>query len=112
MNQIEAHINLAHRADESAPPVLNIQPPPLPRHCQLPDIPMLNEIMYQLGYLGHGLVLMSLQYLNLYNTVNWIPYRRHELAVVSIVFSYFKHPETSLGDMEGWELFIDNNYGN
>lgn len=39
--------------------------------------------MFQMGYLGHGLVLMALQYLNLYNTINWIPYRRHELAVVS-----------------------------
>ncbi|XP_067946599.1 transmembrane protein 39A-B-like [Watersipora subatra] len=67
--------------DDSGGPVVNVQSPPLPRHCQLPEIPTLNEIVFQLGYLVSALVLMALQYLNLYNTINWIPYRRHEYAL-------------------------------
>ena len=59
-----------------------MQSPTLPRHSQIPDIPLPNEIVFQLSYLASSLVLMALQYLNLYNTVNWIPYRQHEYAVV------------------------------
>ena len=70
------------RVEDTSSPVLNTQAP-LPRHCILPDIQSLNEVVYQLGYLANTLVMMTFQYLNLYNTIWWMPNNYHEYAIVS-----------------------------
>ena len=70
------------RVEDTSSPVLNTQAP-LPRHCVLPDIQSLNEVVYQLGYLANTLVMMTFQYLNLYNTIWWMPNNYHEYAIVS-----------------------------
>lgn len=45
-----------------------------PRHVQLPDIPVDNNVLFELLVFIYSALVLGLQYINLYKTVWWLPH--------------------------------------
>lgn len=53
----------------------------LPRHAMLPEIPVDGNFHFEATLFGLGLVVMGLQYVNLYKTVWWLPHSHARYAL-------------------------------
>jgi len=56
-----------------------------PRHVQLPDIPIDNNILFELLVFIYSAVVLGLQYINLYKTVWWLPHSSAHYGLVRYI---------------------------
>jgi hypothetical protein len=56
----------------------------LPKHCHLPDIPSDSNLSFEAMVYVFGIIVMGLQYINLYKTVWWLPHSHANYALVCI----------------------------
>ena len=54
----------------------------LPKHVVLPEIPMDGNLHFEIILYLLGIVVMGLQYVNLYKTVWWLPHSHANYALV------------------------------
>ena len=64
-----------------------------PKHVPIPTIPVDGQLMFEVMSLATSLVAASLQLLNLYKTVWWLPQSYNEYSMVS---NYYKFKEKSI----------------
>lgn len=55
-----------------------------PRHAHIPDIGLDNNLLFELVAFVHSVMVLCLQYINLYKTVWWLPHSNANYALVSI----------------------------
>jgi len=60
-----------------------------PRHVHLPDIPLDNNILFELLVFLYSALVLGLQYVNLYKTVWWLPHSSAHYGLVRCVFVIF-----------------------
>ncbi|CAC5360568.1 unnamed protein product [Mytilus coruscus] len=53
----------------------------LPKHCHLPDIPSDSNLSFEAMVYVFGIIVMGLQYINLYKTVWWLPHSHANYAL-------------------------------
>lgn len=56
-----------------------------PRHVQLPDIPIDNNVLFELLVFIYSALVLGLQYINLYKTVWWLPHSSAHYGLVSCI---------------------------
>ena len=57
----------------------------LPKHAHMPDIPRDTNLSFEGLLYGFGVIVMCLQYINLYKTVWWLPHSHANYALVIMV---------------------------
>jgi len=57
-----------------------------PRHVQLPDIPVDNNVLFELLVFMYSALVLGLQYINLYKTVWWLPHSSAHYGLVRCTF--------------------------
>jgi len=60
-----------------------------PRHVQLPDIPVDNNVLFELLLFIYSAVVLGLQYINLYKTVWWLPHSSAHYGLVRCISHHF-----------------------
>jgi len=60
-----------------------------PRHVHLPDIPLDNNVLFELIVFMYSALVLGLQYVNLYKTVWWLPHSSAHYGLVRCVFFSF-----------------------
>ena len=55
----------------------------LPKHGFLPDIPRESNLLFEFLLYMLGVIILLLQYVNLYKTVWWLPHSHANYALVS-----------------------------
>jgi len=58
-----------------------------PRHVHLPDIPLDNNVLFELLVFIYSAMVLGLQYVNLYKTVWWLPHSSAHYGLVRCVYS-------------------------
>jgi len=53
-----------------------------PRHVHLPDIPLDNNVLFELIVFVYSALVLGLQYVNLYKTVWWLPHSSAHYGLV------------------------------
>lgn len=53
----------------------------LPKHCHLPDIPSDSNLSFEAMVYVFGIIVMGIQYINLYKTVWWLPHSHSSYAL-------------------------------
>ena len=61
----------------------------LPRHAHIPDIPGDTNISFEAMLYIFGVIVMCLQYINLYKTVWWLPHSHANYALVGLILFYY-----------------------
>jgi len=56
-----------------------------PRHVHLPEIPLDNNVLFELLVFVYSAVVLGLQYVNLYKTVWWLPHSSARYGLVRYV---------------------------
>jgi len=56
-----------------------------PRHVHLPDIPLDNNVLFELLVFVYSSMVLGLQYVNLYKTVWWLPHSSAHYGLVCCV---------------------------
>ena len=56
-----------------------------PRHVHLPDIPVDNNVLFELLVFIYSALVLGLQYVNLYKTVWWLPHSSAHYGLVRSV---------------------------
>jgi len=56
-----------------------------PRHVQLPDIPVDNNVLFELLVFIYSTLVLGLQYINLYKTVWWLPHSSAHYGLVRCI---------------------------
>lgn len=56
----------------------------LPKHIMLPEIPGDGNLYFEVILYIFGVVIMGLQYVNMYKTVWWLPHSNANYALVSL----------------------------
>ena len=67
-----------------------------PRHVHLPDIPLDNNVLFELVVFIYSALVLGLQYINLYKTVWWLP---HSSANYGLVRCAFHHSSVCLSSV-------------
>lgn len=70
---------IGHQEDVSMVPLATMAV--LPKHCHIPFIPYDSNISFEIMYYIFGLIVMCLQYINLYKTVWWLPHSHANYAL-------------------------------
>ena len=77
----------SHAGDEREPNLIPLASMVvLPKHAVLPEIPVDGNLHFEVILYLLGLVVMGLQYVNLYKTVWWLPHSHANYALVSHVW--------------------------
>ncbi|XP_055887615.1 transmembrane protein 39A-like isoform X2 [Biomphalaria glabrata] len=61
----------------------------LPKHSQLPDIPGDGNLYFECMLFVFGVIMMSLQYINLYKTVWWLPQSHAQYALNFYLIDFY-----------------------
>ena len=73
----------SHAGDEREPNLIPLASMVvLPKHVVLPEIPMDGNLHFEIILYLLGIVVMGLQYVNLYKTVWWLPHSHANYALV------------------------------
>ncbi|XP_005090602.1 transmembrane protein 39A isoform X2 [Aplysia californica] len=61
----------------------------LPKHSYLPDIPMDSNLYFECMLFVFGIIMMCLQYINLYKTVWWLPQSHAQYALNFYLIDFY-----------------------
>lgn len=66
------------------PPTTALITPGPVRHCQIPDLPVDGSLFFEFLFFIYLLIVLFIQYINIYKTVWWYPYN-HPASCTSLV---------------------------
>lgn len=66
------------------PPITALITPGPVRHCQIPDLPVDGNLFFEFLFFIYLLIVLFIQYINIYKTVWWYPYN-HPASCTSLV---------------------------
>lgn len=67
------------------PPITALITPGPVRHCQIPDLPVDGSLFFEFLFFIYLLIVLFIQYINIYKTVWWYPYN-HPASCTSLNF--------------------------
>uniref|UniRef100_A0A8C5LG08 Transmembrane protein 39a n=1 Tax=Jaculus jaculus TaxID=51337 RepID=A0A8C5LG08_JACJA len=67
------------------PPITALITPGPVRHCQIPDLPVDGSLLFEFLFFIYLLIVLFIQYINIYKTVWWYPYS-HPASCASLNF--------------------------
>ncbi|XP_050004914.1 transmembrane protein 39A isoform X2 [Alexandromys fortis] len=67
------------------PPITALITPGPVRHCQIPDLPVDGNLFFEFLFFIYLLIVLFIQYINIYKTVWWYPYN-HPASCTSLNF--------------------------